>query len=386
MAAASNSIGVIGAFAALAALATCNMSGVTIGAAGESAGSVAPSFAERVEEVAEEIIEERPAEERWLDDRFYGIGSTFDGYLGIAMVDVQTGALVHFNGGETMPQQSVSKLWVALSAFDQADKGTLDLAERDTVTFSDLTVFHQPIRKIVKARGSFTTDYRDYIRRALTESDNTANDMVLKRVGGPDAVRSVLAEKGLGDIRFGPGERAMQAAIAGLEWDQRYAVGKTFFEVRKTVPHGIRRTNFDGYVSDPVDGARANAIATALARLARGELLSAGSTKALLTLLDEVKSGPNRLKGGLPPGWSLGHKTGTGQVLDIVPPGVIGEQAGYNDIGILTAPDGKRYAVAVMIGRTARPVPERMDLMHKVVGAIAGYHQRVNGSVPAAGS
>ena len=359
-----------GGVAALAALATCNMRSV------EDPAAVVPSLEERIEEAAEAVVEERSAEARWLDDQFYAIGSTFDGFLGIAMVDLQTGDTIHFNGDETFPQQSLSKLWVALTAFDQADKGEFDLGQRATVTFSDLTVFHQPIRKSVIANGSFTADYAEYIRRALTESDNTANDMVLNAVGGPDAVRAMLSDKALPDIRFGPGERQMQSAIAGLDWDQRYALDKTFFDVRKTVPHGVRRRNFDAYVGDPVDGARPNAVARALSRLAKGELLSEQATQQFLTLLDEVKSGPNRLKGGLPEGWSIGHKTGTGQVLDIVPPGVIGEQAGYNDVGILTAPDGSRYSVAVLIGRTARPVPERMDMMHKVVMAIGEYHRR----------
>ncbi|MEP2550658.1 MAG: serine hydrolase, partial [Marinomonas sp.] len=73
-------------------------------------------------------------------------------------------------------------------------------------------------------------------------------------------------------------------------------------------------------------------------------------------------------------GWQIAHKTGTGQVLDIVPPGVMGEQTGYNDVGILTAPNGARYVVAVMIGNTKAPVPQRMDMMHAVVAAIAEYH------------
>ena len=355
-----------------------------VGDGGEEA--VAPSLEERIEEVAETVTDELSAEAQWLDDRFFEIGSTFDGYLGIAMTDLQTGEVVHFNGEEALPQQSLSKLWVALAAFDQADDGKLGLEDRATVTFSDLTVFHQPLRKQVVANGSFTTDYADYIRRALTESDNTANDMVLKAVGGPDAVRAMLRRKGLEGIRFGPGERRMQAAIAGLEWDQRYSVGKTFFEVRDEVPDAVRKPAFDAYVADPVDGAQPVAIASALARLAMGELLSRGSTDAYLALLDDVKSGPNRLKGGLPPEWSIGHKTGTGQVFDPKPVGGPAEQAGYNDVGILTAPDGKRYSVAVMIGRTARPVPERMDMMHEVVGAIAAYHGRVTGGTPESAS
>jgi len=83
--------------------------------------------------------------------------------------------------------------------------------------------------------------------------------------------------------------------------------------------------------------------------------------------MGNTKTGPNRLKGGLRPGWSLSHKTGTGQVLGSV-------QAGYNDIGILTAPDGRSYAVAVMIKRTSTPLGTRMALMNNVVRAVIDSH------------
>lgn len=332
------------------------------------------AIGETIEEVAEEVVDERSPELRRLDDDLFRIGNDAGSHLGIAVVAVDEGGSADFNGDEPMPQQSVSKLWVALSAYDLQDRNTLDLTRRGTVRRSDLTLFHQPIRKKVLAAGAYAAPYEEFIRLALVGSDNTANDMVLRFLGGPQVVRSILAQKGLDGIRFGPGERVMQSGIAGLEWDSRYSLGKTFFDVRRAVPHDVRREAFDAYVSDPVDGASALAIADALARLARGELLSPQSTDRLLGHLRDAKSGPNRLKGGLPEGWQIAHKTGTGQVLDIVPPGVIGEQAGYNDVGILTAPDGRRYAVAVLIGRTDRPVPERMDMMHSVVRAVASYH------------
>lgn len=314
-----------------------------------------------------------------LNAELMRIGTGLSSQLGIAMVDIETGEAAHFNGNRLMPQQSVSKLWVAMTALDKVDKGGLDLSEQGTVERADLTVFHQPIRKKVLANGSFTSSYGDFMKRALVGSDNTANDMLLKRVGGPEAVRAMIAARELKSIRFGPGERIMQSELAGLKWDASYSIGKTFFEVRKTVAHDRRRKIFDDYVNDPVDGASALAIGNALALLAKGELLSPQSTQVLLGHLRDAKSGPNRLKGGLPQGWQIAHKTGTGQVLDIVPPGVIGEQAGYNDIGILTAPDGARYSVAVLIGNTRKPVPERMDMMHEVVAAIADYHTKVRG-------
>ena len=67
----------------------------------------------------------------------------------------------------------------------------------------------------------------------------------------------------------------------------------------------------------------------------RGELLSAGSTGLLLGTLARTKSGPQRLKAGAED-WIVRHKTGTGQLFD-------GEQSGYNDIGLFTAPSGRTW-------------------------------------------
>ena len=65
----------------------------------------------------------------------------------------------------------------------------------------------------------------------------------------------------------------------------------------------------------------------------------------------------------VPPGWTYLHKTGTGQDL---PP----RSTGFNDIGIMTAPDGTSYAVAVMIGETTKPIPARWTLMQSVARAV----------------
>jgi beta-lactamase class A len=177
----------------------------------------------------------------------------------------------------------------------------------------------------------------------------------------------MIARKHLGSIRFADGERAMQSRIAGLTWSQDYSIGNKFFEIRDALPMNVRQAAFDRYVANPYDGAAPSAIVSALAQLKRGELLSPASTERLLTIMSETHTGPNRLKGGLAPGWVLNHKTGTGQVLG-------GKQAGYNDVGILTAPDGKSYAVAVMIKLTSTPLPVRMTLMNDVVRAVIAQH------------
>ena len=141
----------------------------------------------------------------------------------------------------------------------------------------------------------------------------------------------MIAAKRLGAIRFYNGERALQSKIAGLIWSPSYSIGNAFYEARNALPQGVRKAAFDRYVEDPYDGAAPSAIARALASLKRGELLSPDSTRRLLWIMGNTKTGANRLKGGLKPGWTLSHKTGTGQVLGAY-------QAGYNDIGIAHCP------------------------------------------------
>jgi beta-lactamase class A len=121
-----------------------------------------------------------------------------------------------------------------------------------------------------------------------------------------------------------------------------------------------------------MDGAKPLAVVDALARLKRGELLSPASTERLLGIMSHTRTGPQRLKGGLSGGWTVAHKTGTGQVFG-------GEQAGYNDIGILTSPSGHAYAVAVMIRRTSTPNIRRMRAMQDTVQAVIDYHENLQG-------
>jgi len=301
-----------------------------------------------------------------LEQRVTALGHGFDGIVGIAVRDVETGWTTSWNGHRYFPQQSVSKFWVAITALQAADDGRLDLTQNATLTRADLTLFHQPVAADLGPNG-YTTSLDNFMFRALTTSDNTCNDMVLRHAGGPAAVRAMLERNHIEGIRFGPGERIMQSHIAGMQWQPAFSRGNAFFTARANVPADRRRTAFNQYVEDPVDGAMPESVVAGLARLQRGELLSQRSTARLLSILAAVRTGPQRLKGGLAPGWQIAHKTGTGQVLGA-------EQAGYNDIGILTAPDGHHYAVAVMIGRTATPLVTRMALMQNVTRAVIAYH------------
>jgi beta-lactamase class A len=302
-----------------------------------------------------------------LKQQVLTLAQRFDGKAGIAIVSLRDGWEIGWNSNSLFPQQSCSKLWVAITAMDAVDRGKLRLDDRVTLGRGDLTLFHQPLREKVLGQGAHTTTLGSLLFDAITESDNTANDKLMRSVGGPTAVREMIARKGLGAIRFYNGERALQSKIAGLIWSQSYSIGNAFFDARNALPMAVRKAAFERYLADPYDGASPHAIASALASLKRGELLKPASSAKLLSIMGQTRTGKLRVRAALAPGWDWNHKTGTGQELN-------GRIGGINDIGLLTAPDGSVYAMAIMT------VPNSSDggaqeLMRNVAKAVMAAHQ-----------
>jgi beta-lactamase class A len=306
-----------------------------------------------------------PAE---LEPQIHELWRTFPGKTGVAILALDGGWTISKRGDELFPQQSVSKLWVAMAVLDKVDKGEIKLDQMVRIGRDDLTLFHQPIRARVLANGEIQESVQSLMEQSIVTSDCTANDSLLRLAGGPEAVRRFVAEKGLGQIRFGAGERLMQSEIAGLTWQQSYSLGNNFWTARDALPFATRQAALNRYLANPSDGASPEAMVRALGRLSKGELLSSASTRLLLGMMERVTSGPNRLRAGVPMGWRFGHKTGTGQVLGSI-------STGYNDVGIMIAPDGRRYAVAVMMADTTATVPQRMVMMQGVSGAVAASHR-----------
>ncbi len=302
-----------------------------------------------------------------LTSALRSLWSSFPGKAGIAVMKSDGSWLISYRGDEPMPQQSVSKLWVAIAVMDAVDKGQLRLDDQVTLKKSDMTLFHQPIAGLIGPNG-YTTTIASLLKRAMTQSDNTANDFLMRRVGGPTAIREVIAAKRLGAIRFGPGERHFQAATAGLSWKPEYSNGWSFQNARAMLPMDVRRAAMDRYVADPMDGATPAAIARALVRLKRGELLSTQSTQYLLNVMQATTTGRARLKAAIPQGWTLAHKTGTGQDLG-------NRTAGFNDVGIMTAPDGTSYSIAVMIADTKAPISTRQRLIQQAAALVVASHK-----------
>ena len=86
-----------------------------------------------------------PQTPRYLRERIDALGREFDGQVGIAVKSVEDGWATGWNYDTLCPQQSVSKLWVAITALDAVDKGRVKLTDKVSLSRSDLTLFHQPI-------------------------------------------------------------------------------------------------------------------------------------------------------------------------------------------------------------------------------------------------
>jgi beta-lactamase class A len=301
-----------------------------------------------------------------LAEQISALGRAFDGKAGIAVASLRGGWEADWNARSLFPQQSCSKLWVSIAALDAVDGGRISLDQQVPLGRNDMTLFHQPLGDRILAGAVQSISLGDLLFTAITQSDNTANDKLLWSIGGPPAVRAMIARTGLGKIRFYDGERALQSKIAGLTWDPSYSIGTAFAYARSALPMPVRQTAFDHYVRNPYDGASPHAIANALAALRRGELLSPQSTELLLSTMGQTKTGGLRVKAALAAGWEWNHKTGTGQELN-------GHIAGINDIGLLTAPDGTVYAIAIMT------IPNHSDgsaqqLMRNVAIAVEAFH------------
>ena len=321
---------------------------------------------QRIAETADPSCRPAPA---GLADDIHRIWTGFPGKTGIAVRQVGCDWVIGERLDTHFPQQSVSKLWVAIAVMDAVDRGALRLDSRITLRPQDLTLFNEPMRWAILERGQVQLTVAQLIRNSLQMSDNTANDRLLRLAGGPDRVRTMFRDKRLPGLRFGPGERLLQSGIAGLTWRPDFTLPGNFNAARARLPQQQRLAALDRYVADPVDGATPRGITLGLSRLARGSLLSDRSTAFLMDTLAHTRSGPRRLKGGLPVGWTIHHKTGTGQDLGRI-------STGYNDVAVIVAPDGTRYAVAVMVGKTMKPVADRMAFMREVSAAVARHHGR----------
>jgi len=262
-------------------------------------------------------IQIQPTRMPTLAEQLGTLANVNDGRLGIAATDLETGKTVTFAGSHPFPMASTVKVAIAGAYLAGVDRGRFNLDQlyrygrRATLTASQL------------------------MERMLIRSDNGAADILLKAVGGPDAVNAWLSRAGI------RGQR-MDRTIARLVRDDRPWTGRRIPVNLPRTPLEVAQSatlNDDGqidpaFVGDARDTSTPSAMVQLLAKLHKGALLSAESTDYLFDVMARCVTGRSRIKGQLPAGTPVAHKTGT--------------LAGVSDdVGIVTLPNGHHLAVAV---------------------------------------
>ena len=286
----------------------------------------------------------------------------FDGRVGVCAADGGFfEACVRDN--QLFPMQSVMKLPVAVSALEAVDAGTWRLDDEVVVHRQDLSVFVQPMAKLVGPNG-FKTTIGDLVRRAIVDSDSAATDILIAKLGGPGAVQLTLNRKATTAVRVDRDEKHLQTEINGLDWRDEYLDPPTLDRAINTVPEAQRDEAFQAYLHDRRDTSTPRGMSVLLGLLVRGRLLSSSSTQFLLDTLEQTTTFPDRLKAGVPDGWTIGHKTGTSGTWR-------GVTAAFNDVGILTGPKGETISIAVFITDSKASDKDMAKLMADIARAIA---------------
>jgi beta-lactamase class A len=266
---------------------------------------------------------------RELERRIGQIAAEAKGKVGVAAVVLETGDAVALNAHDHFPMQSVYKLPIGMAVLRQVDEGKLKLDQRVRVEKGDYLRLgqHSPIRD--KNPKGVELSVAELLRYAVSESDGTASDVLLRLAGGPGAVGDYLKEIKVNELVVANSEREI-----GGDWETQY---RNWASPEGAV--GLLRALYER----------------------RG--LSEESRALLMRVLTESTPGPKRLKGLLPEGTAVAHKTGTSGTQG-------GTTAATNDIGLMTLPDGRHVAVAVFVSDSPTDEATREGVIAKVARAV----------------
>jgi beta-lactamase class A len=231
------------------------------------------------------------------------------GTLGAAVRIVETGETVVLNGDGHFPMQSVYKAPIGMAVLHEVDAGRLSLDAPIRVEAADLVPagMHSPLRD-AHPQGGVDVPLREVLRLSVEESDGTASDVLLRLLGGKAKAQAYLSRLGVEGIRIETTEGEM-----GRDYQAQYR-----------------------------SWAMPVAAVDWLTALQQGKDLSPASRGLLLGWMTATTTFPTRLKGRLPAGTVVAHKTGSSGSRN-------GVSAATNDIGIITLPDGRHLAVAVLL-------------------------------------
>jgi beta-lactamase class A len=269
------------------------------------------------------------------------------------------GPRILVNERARFPMASTYKIAVAGAVFAAIDAGRLRLDQLIAID----PAMHVP-SEVIENRfihPGASLSIHNLLELMLTQSDNTATDVLMKLAGGGAAVTE-WTQRHAGDgqridrdtaallrdfFGMGPGP-FKEAFAAALKSDPK-------IEERATQPNAV----FD---ADPRDTSTPEAMSRLLTAIFNGRALSAASTTELKAILERCRTGEGRLKGRLPGGSVVAHKTGT-----------VGGTV--NDVGVMTLPQGKgQIVISVFVKQSSAPVEARERVIAEIARSVRDFY------------
>lgn len=243
--------------------------------------------------------------------------SQLQGRVGYAELDLASGQLLSgYRAGERFPMMSTFKVLLCGAVLSRVDAGEEQLDRRIHYRQQDL-VEYSPVTEKHLADG---LTVGELCAAAITLSDNTAANLLLTTLGGPQGLTTFLRHSG----------------------DQTSRLDRWETELNEARPGDVRDTTTP------------EAMARTLRNLLTGRVLSPASQQQLQRWMVEDKVAGPLLRSALPAGWFIADKTGAGN-------------RGSRGIIAALGPDGKAARI-VVIYLTATPAS--MDERNKQIAAI----------------
>ena len=263
-----------------------------------------------------------------LREKIQHILSTKNAEVGVAIIGKNEKDTLSINGNVHFPLQSVFKFHIALAVLSQIDKGKLAYNQKIKIEKKDLLPnLYSPIRDDYP-NGTIMTISK-ILKYTVSQSDNVGCEILLKLIGGPEMVEKYFINNGLKDISIKLNEEVQQA-----NWDLQFKNWTTANAANETLLKFYNNKN---------------------------NLLSKKSYNLIWKLMRETETGAGRLKGQLPKGTIVAHKTGSSGV------NKEGLTAAVNDIGIVFLPNGRHYFISVFVTNSK----ENSETNEKIIADIS---------------
>ncbi len=249
--------------------------------------------------------------------------------VGISIVGPGGDERASLNGGKRFPMQSVFKFHIGVFMLSEIDKGKFSLDQKVEIKKENLLPgLYSPIRE--KYPEGVTLTIGEILEYTVSQSDNVGCDVLLRLLGGPQAVEKYFAKNGFKNVSIKINEEVMQNY-----WDRQFE--------NWTTPKAATKV-LEAFYSN------------------RTALLSQKSYDFIWRVMRETSTGKNRLKGQLPAGTVVAHKTGWSGTNKTT-----GITAAVNDIGIVFLPNGEHFFISVFVTDSR----ENDDANERIIADIA---------------